>query len=393
ALTADRLQVDDNASLAGLTATGHDPLGAVRLLGAHITGQLNLRDARLTNDAGPALTADRLQVDDNASLAGLTATGHDPLGAVRLPGAHITGQLNLAGATLTNDAGPALHADSLQVDDSAYLADLTVTGHDPLGAVWLHSAHITGELTVSGLVAMGGRERVILDLRNAEVDGPLFLWDKTFWEGAFTRPDTDRPKVRLNGFTYRAQPEEPDTDTWLQVLRQCMPAYAPQPYRQLAEVCRAEGDEQRAKTALIAQQDAFGEALRHDDAPRRGARAWHWISRVTVRYGYRSTRALWFLLAVLAVSCALMLVADSQGWLVHPKVRGGGRCGVVETIGSAVDRTVPLLGFAVAGRCELTNTTAAQWVFVASLVLQVLSWVFLTLFVAGFTGIVRKPST
>ncbi|MFH9871575.1 hypothetical protein ACH4NT_36560, partial [Streptomyces lydicus] len=106
-LSADRLQVDGYASLAGLTATGHDPLGAVRLPGAHITGQLDLRDARLTNDAGPALTADRLQVDDNAYLAGLTATGHGPLGAVRLLGAHITGQLDLRDARLTNDAGPA----------------------------------------------------------------------------------------------------------------------------------------------------------------------------------------------------------------------------------------------------------------------------------------------
>jgi hypothetical protein len=32
-------------------------------------------------------------------------------------------------------------------------------------------------------------------------------------------------------------------------------------------------------------------------------------------------------------------------------------------------------------------------VFVASVGLQILSWAFLTLFVAGFTGIVRKPST
>jgi hypothetical protein len=66
---------------------------------------------------------------------------------------------------------------------------------------------------------------------------------------------------------------------------------------------------------------------------------------------------------------------------------------VVESIGFAVDRAVPLLGMSVAIRCELTNASSAQWVFVASMVLQVFGWAFLTLFVAGFTGIVRKPST
>ena len=144
---------------------------------------------------------------------------------------------------------------------------------------------------------------------------------------------------------------------------------------------------------LITQQDALSEVLRHDDGRRWGTRAWRRITRETVRYGYQSSRALWFLLAVVAVSCALLLIAAIQGWLVHPSARGGGRCGIVDSIGSAVDRTVPLLGFSVAGRCELTNATPAQWLFVATLILQVLSWAFISLFVAGFTGIVRKPST
>ncbi|OEJ23086.1 hypothetical protein AR457_38545 [Streptomyces agglomeratus] len=118
ALVADGLQVDSDTSLAGLTATGHGEKGTVRLLGAHITGDLDLRRATLTNEAGPALVADGLQVDSATSLAGLTATGHGPLGAVRLLGAHITGQLDLTGAKLTNEAGAALYADGLQVDSA-----------------------------------------------------------------------------------------------------------------------------------------------------------------------------------------------------------------------------------------------------------------------------------
>ena len=352
-----------------------------------------LFDARLKNKTGPALIADGLQVGSDIVLPILKAVGHGAQGAVRLLSAHVTGQLRLDGAKLTNKSGPALIADGLQVDDLASLQLVRVTGHGKEGAVRLLDARIGGELAVSGRVTATGDERVILDLQNAEVRGQLRLWDKTFWDAAFGSTEAERPRVLLNGFTYRAQPKKPDADTWLQVLRQCMPAYAPQPYRQLAEVCQAEGDEQRAKTTLIAQQDARGETLRHGPAHWRGARAWHWISRQTVSYGYESTRALWCFLAVLAISCSLMIVADTHGLLVHPKTRETARCGVVDTIGSAVDRTVPLLGLASASRCELTNTRGAQWFFVASLVLQVLSWAFLTLFVAGFTGIVRKPST
>ncbi|RZB13295.1 hypothetical protein StrepF001_44945 [Streptomyces sp. F001] len=69
---------------------------------------------------------------------------------------------------------------------------------------------------------------------------------------------------------------------------------------------------------LIAQQDAFGKTLNQEGAARRGTRVWHWIACVTVRYGYRSGRALWFLLAVMTVSCGLMLFADTHGWVVRP---------------------------------------------------------------------------
>jgi hypothetical protein len=66
----------------------------------------------LTNETGPALAADRLRVDGDVHLReGFTATGHSELGAVRLLGAHITGKLDLSTAQLTNGDGPVLHLD------------------------------------------------------------------------------------------------------------------------------------------------------------------------------------------------------------------------------------------------------------------------------------------
>ncbi|MGY1583888.1 hypothetical protein [Streptomyces sp. MN13] len=400
ALAADSLQVDTYASLAEVKATGHGAGGAVRLMDAHFTGGFDLIGATLTNqggptptnDTGPALLADRLQVVGRASLADLRATGHGKASGVRLLGAHITGQLDLTGAELTNHGGPALYAEGLQSDSDTLLVDLRATGHGEGGVVRLLGAHITGALMVSGQVAAQGEDRVILDLRDARVGGALSLWSESAWQPVLDE-GKPRPRLLLEGFTYRAQPVEPRFETWLRVLRECMPGHPPQPYRQLADVLRAAGDEERAKMVLIAQQNAFGKTCNQEQFLRRGSRVWHWISRVTVRYGYRSGRALWFLLVVMAVSCGLMLFADTHGWVVHPKARGGGRCGVVESLGFAVDRTMPLLGTIGAGRCELTNAGPAQWIFVASVGLQILSWAFLTLFIAGFTGIVRKPST
>ena len=53
---------------------------------------------------------------------GFTATGSGGDGAVRLIGAHIGGQLDCTGADLRNDSGPALVADGLQVGQDMYLA-------------------------------------------------------------------------------------------------------------------------------------------------------------------------------------------------------------------------------------------------------------------------------
>src|SRR3712207_2006622 len=81
------------------------------------TGPQLINQASPTNDAGPALHAERLTVDGGLFFTGgFTATGHGRDGTVRLLGAHISGQLRCTGAVLTNDTGPALHADGLTVD-------------------------------------------------------------------------------------------------------------------------------------------------------------------------------------------------------------------------------------------------------------------------------------
>jgi hypothetical protein len=392
ALQADGVQVDGSAVLDHLDAVGHYDSGAVRLLGARITDQLSLVDAVLRSNCGPSLAADKLRVEGSIVLGGLRATGHGQHGAVRLSDVHCTGRLSVRGTsnptTLTNETGPALRGERLRVDSDVYLVGLTANGGGELASLHLPGAHIRGDLELSGSVIAAGEQRLILDLEHAHVEGRLSLFDEPFWHDVFRRPEDQQAQVLLSGFTYLAQPQQPCTQTWLQVLQTCTPRYAPQPYRQLAEACRKDGDEEQAKAVLIAQQDAFHATL--DD---RMARSWHRLSGVTVRYGYRPGRAFAGLIVVLVISCAIMLVATVFGLLLHPASRSSGHCGIVETIGEAVTRTMPLLRFATYGGCELTTTKPAQAVYLALLFFQALGWAFLTLFVAGFTGIIRKYGT
>src|SRR5664280_986617 len=153
ALLADGLTVGGGVFLHdGFTATGTGEDGAVRLLGANVSGQLDCSAAQLRNDSGPALTADRLTVAGGVFLCdGFTATGAGKDGAVRLPGANISGQLDCPGAQLRNDSGPALLADGLTVGGDVFLREgFTATGAGERGAVRLTGANISGQLGCSG---------------------------------------------------------------------------------------------------------------------------------------------------------------------------------------------------------------------------------------------------
>jgi len=100
ALAADGLTVGGGVFLrSGFTATGAGEDGAVRLTGANIGGAFSCSGAQLRNDSGPAFYADRLTVGGGVFLReGFTATGAGKDGAVRLLGANISGQLGCSGA-------------------------------------------------------------------------------------------------------------------------------------------------------------------------------------------------------------------------------------------------------------------------------------------------------
>src|SRR5664280_94176 len=224
ALYADGLTVGDSVFLrAGFTATGAGEDGAVRLPGANIRGQLACSGAQLRNDSGPALLADGLTVGGGVFLHDrFTATGTGEDGAVRLLGANISGALACSGAQLRNDSGPALTADRLTVAGGVFLCDgFTATGAGGLGAVRLLGANISGQLGCrgaqlrndsgpafyadgltargdmvlrDGFTATGAGERGAVRLLGANISGQLDCW------GAQLRNDSG-PALSADGLT------------------------------------------------------------------------------------------------------------------------------------------------------------------------------------------------
>jgi hypothetical protein len=356
-----RLSRFDEGPTRGFEAAGRGDLGAVRLRGTHIGGMLTCTAAVLTNDrgpGGPALGADGLMVDQDVLLdGGFTATGSGSLSAVQLAGARIGGQLVCADATITSAGGSALTTDGLVVGQDLYLIRMT---------------------------ASGGGPAAVLELPTTTV-GRIFHYGPA----TVTNNASRGSRINVDGLTYQALPTGLTPRDWLQVIRHDTPAYAAQPYRYLAAVLSAAGDERQARDVLMAQ--------RRDQLDRRALtgtsqRAWARFTGVVLGYGYRPSRALLFLLGVLAVSVILTTVLGAYGALAQPRLAGSPRpavpCTALQRVAVGLDVGEPLA--ARGAQCGTTLTGTGSALTVLRWLLEVAAWALAALFVAGFTNVVRK---
>ncbi len=358
ALNADSLEVAQDMFLYGATAVCGGADSAVRLAGAKIAGGLDCTEATLRSDSGAALNADRLKVAEGVLLRRLSATGSGNAGAVRLSGTEIGGQLDCRGAGLVNNSGPALFADSLKVGQALILAD--------------------------GFTAIGGGEGVAVDLTGAQVIGP-FVFDPERLEHA-----ADPYRLAADGLTYAGVPERISPRAWMRLLRYGTPSYAAQPYQQLAVGYRALGDDRQVRGILMAQRD---DQLARTPT-RRAERLWGQISRVTLGYGYQPSRLVWWLSAVVALSCVLAVALGPHGALAQTdKTATPGRpCTVIQELSVGMDLNLPFGTSLARQGCDLAKkpSAAANWLTSAGLVLRVAAWAFAALFAAAIAGAIRK---
>jgi hypothetical protein len=290
------------------------------LAGARITGSLDLSYARIDKP----LTLIRCYVPDGINLLSAhieditvrhSRTGaifgnmaivhgdatfiYGDYGAVSFMRSRIEGTLDLSGAQIldaaddavnlveANVGGDVLFHDGFTTDGIVY-ARLAKIGHD----LSFHGAEFRGDgeldaerATIDGTfywVDVKHTPKTVLDLENARAGA---IWDD---EASWPAPGN----LMINGFVYGDIAGGPsDGPSRLRWLALQPPEYHPQPFRQLATTLSAMGRDDGATAVRIAKEIAqrrFG----HESIPQR---AWSVMMQVTIGFGYKPLRALWWI--------------------------------------------------------------------------------------------------
>lgn len=383
-VVAREADIERSLLLIGARLACEGPEGTVNLGGAHIGAVVDLAGSHLTNTdtQGPAFHGNNLRTGGGIFLnRGFRAESGGKLGTIRLSGAVIGGQVNLTSASIRNPQGPALVADYLQTRSNVMLnGGFRAEGRHDTGTVRLVGANIGGRLMCEeGQANAAQPGHLAVNLSQAHVVGDVLL-PASFAAGL----------LQLNGLTYDGMTRMASLTEWLDMLANRTSHYASQPYFQLATAHRAAGHERDVRRIHLARQR---DLLRRGELDFWGA-LWHRITGLTVGYGYRPSLALLWWAGALVLSVLLIAgVAGPAGLVAHVATTGGQptSCSLVEQVGLALNAATPLVKPDSQQRCQIETTAGlGQIVIVGTWILQALAWAFVTLFVAGFTGLVRK---
>ncbi|MET7301124.1 pentapeptide repeat-containing protein [Embleya sp. NPDC005575] len=289
--------------------------GDLVLLRCEVSGGLRILDSRVDNDLriddcvlGPGdydrtVYANGLQVGADASFNRSVFTGQ-----VSLHGARFGGPVRFTGARVERPGELALDLGRISVEHSLFLTG----GFAITGSIRLNDARVGGAIVLAGGVAC------------ANPDEQLSLWRVVAggFHLALTAPP--RGRITLNGASVGILTDTPHTwpaagdldiaELTYTTRRAAAPAevadridwvergtaeYAPQPYDQLASVYRAAGEDEHARTVLLAKQRRRRAGL----GP--AGRLWGHVQDVAIGYGYRPGRAFGWLIALIAVGTAV----------------------------------------------------------------------------------------
>jgi hypothetical protein len=312
---------------------------------------------------------------------GFRAEGGGALGTIRLSGAVIGGQVNLTSASIRNPDGPALVADYLQTRSNVMLnGGFRAEGRHGNGTVRLVGVGVGGRLMCeTGRADAAEPGHLAVNLTQTHVTGDVLL-PATFSDGL----------LQLTGLTCDGMTRRANLTEWLDMLATQTPHYASQPYFQLASAHEAAGHERDVRRIHLARQR---DLLRRGELDFWG-RLWHRITGITVGYRYRPTTALLWWAGTLALLVVLIVGVAGPAGLVNRTTATGGQltsCSPLEQIGLALKTATPLVKPTSQQPCLIDTTTdVGQIVIAGTWILQALAWSFVTLFIAGFTGLVRK---
>jgi hypothetical protein len=299
AIRADRMQVGSDVGLSRRFCAR----GAVRLLGVGIGGSVDLTGAQIESSDGPAIDLAEAVIKGNVFLID-DPDGRRPAvrGRVDLGGARIAGRLVIRDADIDARAevpdgsiyprfaapGTALGADRLLVGGEVVLAGHCEVG----GAIDLSMSNLTS-VSIGEHCVLRAPGRAALDLTSAQIRAFVRLDHDAVVEGA----------ILMTGATVQAA-----RSAWL--ARQA--TFDSGAYEQAARVFRQHGYTSQAEQILITQRRHASQVNRPGTAwPRRTLDA----AYATIGYGYRPSRVLWLLAALLILVTATLEIPASQATL------------------------------------------------------------------------------
>jgi hypothetical protein len=366
----------------GGVALGADRLTAadVSLLNSRVEGELELPEARLSGDLdasratfnnhrGVALYADRIKAAD------IYLRDSRVEGEVRLLGANLGGDLDCIGGTFNNPGGDALLGDGLKASGNVLFRQ----GFSSEGTISLALARVGGGLQWINIAPVH-HDAVILDLTNATV-GPL--WDD---EQSWPR----QGNLKLDGFVYsRFDPNSSqDASRRLLWLERQGPDFTPQPYEQLAKVLRENGDDAGATTVLIAMENArrvYGNLSWWE-------RCWSWVLYETIRYGYNTWQALWFIGSFVIFGACLFFFGCRFGAITQTDKEETEHFLPFNSLIYSLEAFLPLVDLQQARHwAPKSEGSTLGWCLRWYLWLHILAgWFFTLMLIAGITGLVQK---
>jgi hypothetical protein len=419
---------------------GFSAKGTVSLLGASIGGNLDCANGTFSNESGDALVAQGAEIKG----AVLLRNGFSATGQVSLSGASIGSDLDCSKCTFSNEGGDALLAQGAEIKGNVLLRNK----FGATGQVSLLGASIGGNLDCSkctfsnegrdALVAQGAEIKGAVLLRNGfSATGQVSLVGASIGDGlelraigsgdmeldlqlATTSTLIDEKdswplpgKLDLDGFTYEkiangSPVKGSERLDWIR--RQNLEAsFSPQPYEQAARVLRASGHEQAAIEVLIGKQ----EDLRQFGDLSRIGWFWNWLLGHTIAHGYKPHYALYGAAGFIAAGTTLFGVGYGQ----DPRLISPANVAPFEAAPAtapqlsenypkfnalvySLDVFVPIVDFhqksywlpnanrgAEIPLVFLKTGALLRWYFWLHIVA---GWVLTSLWVAGFTGLVRR---
>jgi hypothetical protein len=273
-IKADEVRVEGSVYLR----KGFQAKGTVSFYASQIDGNLDCSGGQFSNPGKDSLTVARARIGGDVFLSSIKAEGK-----VDFDNCRVNGDFKCSkGVFIMNKKNhDAFTAKGAQIAGDLFLN----SDFQPVGNVNLRRLRVDGRLSIVAKDDETNSDN--LDLRFAQVTVFNHKW--SHW------PKTGH--LFLNGFTYSALGERFSEDEkedegdmpdkkWLGL--QSRERFSLQPYEQLAKVLRSNGDESAAKRVLIAKQND----LRLHGKLRWWAKCWNWLLYVTIGHGYEPHRAL-----------------------------------------------------------------------------------------------------